>query len=93
MTRSRSKFSLVKVNLGDQAVCLRTQAVGIKAMLVRIVKKRLKPILFELSQNIDRVTETSPPCSRNRVNNPSTVTMHSTTSLPPTILIYTDSLI
>ena len=90
MTRSRSKFSLVKVNLGDQAVCLRTQAVGIKAMLVRIVKKRLKPILFEVSQNNDRVTET---CSRNRVNNPLTVTMHSTTSLPPTILIYTDSLI
>ena len=63
MTRSRSKFrfSLVKVNLGDQAVCLRTQAVGIKAILVRIIKKRLKPILFELSQNNDRVTVTSPP--------------------------------
>jgi len=63
MTRSRSKFrfSLVKVNLGDQAVCLRTQEVGIKAILVRIVKKRLKPILFELSQNNDRVTVTPPP--------------------------------
>ena len=71
-SRSKYRFSRVKVNIGIQAVCFRTQAVALKSLLsveseghvlVRKVKKlnSLRPMLLSYLQKTSRVGLRDPP--------------------------------
>ena len=81
-SRSKYRFSWVKVNIGIKAVWLRTQAVALKSLLsveseghvlVRKVKKlnSLRPMLLSYFQKTSRVGPRNPPPPRqNRVKKP-----------------------